>query len=115
LEEIFQLADRVTVLRDGESIGTNRVGEMNESSLIKLMVGREISDHLSAVRKGAREIVFSLKNFSCPACEMYRSKSAPEKFSGSPDLSARDEPNWRGQFLESRRLIPAKCFWKRKN
>src|ERR1051326_7660271 len=43
LEEIFQLADRVTVLRDGESVGTNQVDQMNEASLIELMVGREVS------------------------------------------------------------------------
>ena len=43
LEEIFQLADRVTVLRDGESVGTNQVDQMNESALIKLMVGREVT------------------------------------------------------------------------
>src|SRR4029079_19748229 len=30
LEEIFQVADRVTVLRDGESVGTNVVSKMNE-------------------------------------------------------------------------------------
>src|SRR5213592_2343614 len=43
LEEIFDLADRVTVLRDGESVGTHPVGAMNETSLIRLMVGREVS------------------------------------------------------------------------
>ena len=66
LEEIFQLADRVTVLRDGESIGTNRVDEMNESSLIKLMVGREISTIYPPSEQAPGEVVFSLKNFSCP-------------------------------------------------
>jgi rhamnose transport system ATP-binding protein len=66
LEEIFQLADRVTVLRDGESIGTNRVDEMNESALIKLMVGREISAIYPPSEKAPGEVVFSLKNFSCP-------------------------------------------------
>ncbi len=43
LEEIFALADRVTVLRDGESVGTHPISEMNETSLIKLMIGREMS------------------------------------------------------------------------
>jgi len=65
LEEIFQLADRVTVLRDGESIGTNRVDEMNEASLIKLMVGRDISAIYPPAENAAGEVVFSLKNFSC--------------------------------------------------
>ncbi len=43
LEEIFAIADRVTVLRDGESVGTHSVSEMSEASLIKLMIGREMA------------------------------------------------------------------------
>jgi rhamnose transport system ATP-binding protein len=43
LEEIFAIADRVTVLRDGQSVGTHGVGEMNEAELIRLMVGREMA------------------------------------------------------------------------
>ena len=37
LEEIFALADRVTVLRDGESVGTHPVSGMDEAALIRLM------------------------------------------------------------------------------
>ncbi|MDB6031091.1 MAG: rbsA 2, partial [Verrucomicrobiales bacterium] len=44
LEEIFALADRVTVLRDGESVGTGAADQMTEASLIRLMVGREVSN-----------------------------------------------------------------------
>jgi rhamnose transport system ATP-binding protein len=43
LEEIFALADRVTVLRDGESVGTRPVSEIDEATLIRLMVGREVT------------------------------------------------------------------------
>src|ERR1043165_7444497 len=57
LEEVFQIADRVTVLRDGESVGTRLVGKIelqtessaktpagiSETELIKMMVGREVS------------------------------------------------------------------------
>ncbi len=65
LEEVFALADRVTVLRDGESVTTRAVDELNEESLIRLMVGREIS-HLypqSASERG--EIAFSLRGLGC--------------------------------------------------
>jgi rhamnose transport system ATP-binding protein len=65
LEEIFALADRVTVLRDGESVGTRPVAEMNESSLIALMVGREVS-HVYPPAEGAPgEVVLSLHNIGC--------------------------------------------------
>ncbi len=43
LEEIFAIADRLTVLRDGQSVGTHRVGEINEAGLIRLMIGREVA------------------------------------------------------------------------
>ena len=43
LEEIAALADRVTVLRDGESIATRDISEVSPDELIRLMVGREIS------------------------------------------------------------------------
>ncbi len=42
-EDIYQIADRVTVLRDGKSVGTWNVSEISEGELIKAMVGREIS------------------------------------------------------------------------
>jgi ribose transport system ATP-binding protein/rhamnose transport system ATP-binding protein len=42
MEEIFALADRVTVLRDGRHIATRPIGEVSRSSLIELMVGREL-------------------------------------------------------------------------
>ncbi len=42
LPEIFELADRVTVLRDGELIGTRPVSEVTEATLVAMMVGREI-------------------------------------------------------------------------
>jgi len=45
LPEVFELADRVTVLRDGALIGTRPIAEVTEQSLVAMMVGREI-DHL---------------------------------------------------------------------
>ncbi len=64
LEEIFQLAGRVTVLRDGESVGTNRVDEMNETSLIRMMVGREISTIYPPAEGEPGRVIFSLQNVS---------------------------------------------------
>jgi ribose transport system ATP-binding protein len=44
LEEIFQISDRVSVMRDGEYVATRRTSETNKDELIKLMVGRELSE-----------------------------------------------------------------------
>ncbi len=43
LEELFEIADRVTVLRDGEVIGTRDMAEVDRAAMIKMMVGRELS------------------------------------------------------------------------
>jgi rhamnose transport system ATP-binding protein len=43
LDELFQAADRVTVLRDGRGVGTRPMAEVTRDELIRLMVGREIS------------------------------------------------------------------------
>jgi ABC-type sugar transport system ATPase subunit len=43
LEEISATADRVTVLRDGEAVATRRTSEVDRTSLIGMMVGREIA------------------------------------------------------------------------
>jgi ribose transport system ATP-binding protein len=44
IDEIFVLADRVTVLRDGKLVGTRPIGEVTRESLIQMMVGRELKD-----------------------------------------------------------------------
>lgn len=45
LEEIFEIADRVTVLKDGEGQGTRPVQETTPEELVAMMVGREIALH----------------------------------------------------------------------
>lgn len=67
LEEIFALADRVTVLRDGESVGTNAVDTLTESQMIKLMVGREVSSIYPPPEGAPGKVVLSLKNLGCAA------------------------------------------------
>ena len=67
LEEIFALADRVTVLRDGESVGTQPVGAIDEAGLIRLMVGREVAQIYPASEAAAGEVVLSLRDLGCTA------------------------------------------------
>lgn len=44
LSEIFEICDRITVLKDGQCMGTFDAQDMNEPKLIKLMVGRELGE-----------------------------------------------------------------------
>jgi rhamnose transport system ATP-binding protein len=71
LEEIFALADRVTVLRDGESVGTVPADAIDETGLIRMMVGREMEQlypPLAADRAGgADEPALVLREVGCVA------------------------------------------------
>jgi ribose transport system ATP-binding protein len=42
MEEVFELADRVSVLRDGTHVGTRNIGETNDAELISMMINRTI-------------------------------------------------------------------------
>jgi ribose transport system ATP-binding protein len=52
LEEIFEIGDRVTVLRNGKLVGTEPIGKIDRATLIKMLVGREI-DESEAATAGA--------------------------------------------------------------
>jgi rhamnose transport system ATP-binding protein len=80
LEEIFALADRVTVLRDGESVATRnvRVGsgsgapaspttDLTEAELIRLMVGREVAAIYPPSEGEAGDVVLSIQGLGCTA------------------------------------------------
>ncbi len=67
LEEIFALADRVTVLRDGESVGTHPASDIDEGTLIHLMVGREVAQIYPPAESEPGEIVLSLDRVGCAA------------------------------------------------
>jgi rhamnose transport system ATP-binding protein len=77
LDEIFELADRVTVLRDGESVGTRSVHSrtlqtdgvqderLTESQLIQMMVGRDVSSIFPPGQSDPGEVVLSLRKLGC--------------------------------------------------
>ncbi|KUK82679.1 MAG: ABC transporter related [Petrotoga mobilis] len=64
LDEIFELADTVSVLRDGKLIDTRPIGEVKESDLIKMMVGREINQMFPKRRYIPNEIVFEVSDYT---------------------------------------------------
>ena len=55
LAEIMEIADRVTVMRDGQVVATREIGSTSGQELTRLMVGREVNLHLdkSAQKRGA--------------------------------------------------------------
>lgn len=64
LGEIFEIGDRITVLRDGKKVADASVNSVREPELIKWMVGRELSGVYPRARKGASEELLRLENVS---------------------------------------------------
>jgi rhamnose transport system ATP-binding protein len=64
LPEIFALADRVTVLRDGACIGTRPVAEVSEATLISMMVGRSIDQLFPKVDVPRGRTLLELRSLS---------------------------------------------------
>ena len=57
LEECRRVCDRFTVLRDGESVGTGALAETAMAEIIRLMVGREVSELYPRIAHGMGEVV----------------------------------------------------------
>jgi len=64
LEELFELADRVTVLRDGAYVDTRALEEVNRDELIRLMVGRTISNLFPKLDVKAGDVALKVENLS---------------------------------------------------
>jgi rhamnose transport system ATP-binding protein len=67
LEELTLIADRVTVLRDGRTIDTRPMSEVNRQQLIQLMVGRELSAVFPKKSVQLGEVVLELRQLGCSA------------------------------------------------
>jgi rhamnose transport system ATP-binding protein len=62
LQEVFELADRVTVLRDGEYIDTQQVGDTTEAELISKMVGRTIDNLFPKMESKIGDVILEVRN-----------------------------------------------------
>lgn len=64
MEEVFELADRVSVLRDGKFVGCVKVSEASPEELINMMVGRELEGGYPQNTAEKGDVVLELKNFT---------------------------------------------------
>lgn len=64
LDEIFEIADRVTVYRDGQYIGTKEVADITTSELIKMMVGRDVDELFPKIFCEIGDVKLEVKNLS---------------------------------------------------
>lgn len=64
LKEVFDIADRITVLRDGKTIATKDKLELDEHKLISLMVGRELTNIYPRKERMPDGVVLEVKNWT---------------------------------------------------
>jgi rhamnose transport system ATP-binding protein len=67
LEELYQIADRVTVLRDGQTVASCTVAEADRAALIRWMVGREIAAVFPKQTIRLGDIILETHNLGCRA------------------------------------------------
>ncbi len=66
MEEIFELSDRITVLRDGQYIATKRTIDTDMNDVVKMMIGREIGERYPERNSKIGTVIFEVKNLNCP-------------------------------------------------
>jgi D-xylose transport system ATP-binding protein len=64
LNEVFRISDRITVLRDGRTVGTTLTSDTDQPQVIARMVGREVGDIFPVIDHTSGEVVFEVRNFS---------------------------------------------------
>ncbi len=64
LGEVFRLSDRITVLRDGRTVGTNETKDLTIEKIIALMVGREVGDIFPKTAHEFGETALEVKNLT---------------------------------------------------
>jgi ABC-type sugar transport system ATPase subunit len=69
LEEVFDICDHVTVLRDGKSVHTSPVSEVDTDEIVRLMVGRELTDFFPKHAAQAGETLLEVEGLSGDAFE----------------------------------------------
>jgi len=62
LDEVFRLADRITVLRDGHTVSTDAKTALDKGSVIARMVGREVTELFPTATRTPQDVVFEARN-----------------------------------------------------
>jgi len=64
LNEVFAIADSITVLRDGMTVGTFPTSEVTEDQVISMMVGRELKERFPRIEPMPGDVVLKVQNYS---------------------------------------------------
>jgi L-arabinose transport system ATP-binding protein len=64
MQEIFQLADRIAVLRDGGLVGVRDAADTDENDIVRMMVGRDLSAMFSREHSATGDVVLEVDNLT---------------------------------------------------
>ena len=64
MDEVFQITERVTVLRDGQYVTTINTADTNRAQLVNLMVGRELNENFPTRKSPVGEVILEAKNLT---------------------------------------------------
>jgi rhamnose transport system ATP-binding protein len=64
LDEVFALCDRMTVMRDGATVGTKLIADSSEAEVVRMMVGREVSELFPKLPSTPGDVVLSVEGLS---------------------------------------------------
>ena len=67
MPELFRLCDKISVLRDGQYVGTLAKNEMTQDAVVRMMIGRSVEEYFPTYLKSdLGQIALSVKNLSSP-------------------------------------------------
>ena len=66
LDEVFQCCDSYTVLVDGRQNGTGKVADINKDQLVKMIIGRELTNIYPPINETLGDVILELKGLTAP-------------------------------------------------
>ncbi|MFC4077009.1 xylose ABC transporter ATP-binding protein [Salinithrix halophila] len=64
LDEVFEISDSITILRDGKTVGTYPAHELSEAQVIAHMVGRELTDRFPETKRSPGDEVLTVRDYT---------------------------------------------------
>lgn len=75
IDEIFEIADEVTIMRDGKVVGTWDTKELTEDKIISKMVGREMTNRFPIRNSKPGEVILKVENLTSPLPKSFKNVS----------------------------------------
>lgn len=66
MDEVWRIADRITVMRDGRTVGSAPCADLSQADVVRMMVGRDLKDFFVETRTGGRSEAFRVEDIRLP-------------------------------------------------